>query len=66
MKAKWVTIESLAKALNATVGKHGWLRSSPSDPVEEWRVNAAAILDAVDDKRCPREDARSGIGCDCQ
>jgi hypothetical protein len=40
--------ERLARALNATVGTNGWLRSTPSDPVEEWRVNARLIAAEYD------------------
>jgi hypothetical protein len=35
-------VERLARALNAAVGG-GWLRSTPSDPVAEWRMNAEAV-----------------------
>jgi hypothetical protein len=36
-------VERLAEALNATVGKHGWARSTPPSPVEEWLVNAETM-----------------------
>jgi hypothetical protein len=42
-----VSREELAVALNETVGRVGWLRSTPSDPVEEWRANADAIFAAL-------------------
>jgi hypothetical protein len=35
----------LAEALNNTVDKFGWLRSTPSDPVGEWLVNAQRVAD---------------------
>jgi hypothetical protein len=43
-----IDVERLARALNATVGTNGWLRSTPSDPVEEWRVNARLIAAEYD------------------
>lgn len=46
-ETRTVTREQLAVALNETVGRHGWLRSTPPDPVEEWRMNAAAIFAAL-------------------
>jgi hypothetical protein len=36
-------VERLARALNNTVGTNGWLRATPSSPVEEWLVNAELI-----------------------
>jgi hypothetical protein len=41
----WGTLDVsiLAEALNNTVGTNGWLRATPSSPVEEWLVNAELI-----------------------
>ena len=36
-------VERLARALNATVGRVGWLRSSQARGVDVWRANAEAI-----------------------
>jgi len=43
----WFTVDSLAAALNKTVGTLGWQRFTPSAPAEEWLVNAAAIIKAA-------------------
>jgi hypothetical protein len=40
---KTLDVPILAEALNNTVGTSGWLRATPSDPVEEWLVNAELI-----------------------
>ena len=39
--------DALAMALDETVGKLGWLRATPPDPVQEWLMNADAILAAL-------------------
>jgi len=49
----WFTVDSLAAALNKTVGTLGWQRFTPSAPAEEWLVNAAAIIQAA--KEAERE-----------
>jgi hypothetical protein len=40
---KTLDVAILAEALNNTEGTSGWLRATPSSPVEEWLVNAELI-----------------------
>lgn len=51
-------VERLAEALNATVGKYGWARSAPADPVAEWRVNAHRV--AAEYARLASEPTETG------
>jgi hypothetical protein len=46
-----IDVERLARALNATIGQRGWLRATPSSPVEEWIENAAAIAKAYEEQK---------------